>query len=117
MLGHDSVDWVDRIGAALFVVTLLGILVHASIRLVSARRQPPHEIQSEEVYMYSFYERLWHWLQTFVIVGLLLTGLIIHKPDPFAILSFRGVVIVHNILAAILVANAALALCYHLLGH
>jgi thiosulfate reductase cytochrome b subunit len=64
--------------------------------------------------MYGVYERLWHWLQTFTIVGLLFTGLIIHKPDVFGVFSFRYVVFVHNTLAAILVANAALALFYHL---
>jgi thiosulfate reductase cytochrome b subunit len=64
--------------------------------------------------MYGVYERLWHWLQTFTILGLLITGLVIHKPDVFGLFSFRGVVLVHNVLAAILVVNAALSLFYHL---
>jgi thiosulfate reductase cytochrome b subunit len=45
---------------------------------------------------------------------LLLTGLIIHKPDTFGIFSFSYVVQVHNIMALILVANAALSAFYHL---
>jgi thiosulfate reductase cytochrome b subunit len=64
--------------------------------------------------MYTVYERLWHWLQTALILGLIFTGLIIHKPDIFGIFSFRYVVLVHNVLAFILVANAALAAFYHL---
>jgi Ni,Fe-hydrogenase I cytochrome b subunit len=64
--------------------------------------------------MYAMYERLWHWLQTFVILGLIFTGLIIHKPDTFGIFSFRYVVLVHNVLAGLLVLNAALSLFYHL---
>jgi thiosulfate reductase cytochrome b subunit len=64
--------------------------------------------------MYSVYERLWHWLQTAAIVLLLFTGLIIHKPDTFGIFSFTGVVVVHNVLAALLALNAALSLFYHL---
>jgi thiosulfate reductase cytochrome b subunit len=64
--------------------------------------------------MYSFYERLWHWLQTTAILLLLFTGLIIHKPDTFGIFSFRYVVQVHNILALILVVNAGLSAFYHL---
>jgi thiosulfate reductase cytochrome b subunit len=64
--------------------------------------------------MYAVYERFWHWLQTFVIILLLFTGLVIHRPDVFALFSFRHVVLVHNVLAAILVINAALALFYHL---
>ena len=64
--------------------------------------------------MYGVYERLWHWLQTFTIVLLLFTGLIIHRPDLFGVFNFRNVVLVHNILAALLVINAALSLFYHL---
>jgi thiosulfate reductase cytochrome b subunit len=64
--------------------------------------------------MYGVYERLWHWLQTAVIFGLLFTGMVIHKPDKFGIFSFPYVVQVHNILAFLLVANAALALFYNL---
>jgi thiosulfate reductase cytochrome b subunit len=64
--------------------------------------------------MYSVYERLWHWLQTFVILLLLFTGLVIHRPDTFGIFSFRYVVLTHNILAVILAINAGLSLFYHL---
>ena len=40
--------------------------------------------------------------------------MIIHRPDTFGIFSFRGVVIVHNVMAAILIVNAGLSLFYHL---
>jgi thiosulfate reductase cytochrome b subunit len=45
---------------------------------------------------------------------LLFTGLIIHKPDTFGIFSFNGVVVTHNVIAAILAINAVFALFYHL---
>jgi thiosulfate reductase cytochrome b subunit len=64
--------------------------------------------------MYAVYERFWHWLQTFTILLLLFTGLVIHRPDMFGLFSFSGVVVAHNVLAAILVVNAALSLFYHL---
>jgi thiosulfate reductase cytochrome b subunit len=66
--------------------------------------------------MYESYKRFWHWLQTTAIVVLLLTGLIIHRPAQFGLFSFAGVVVVHNVLAVILVANAALSLFYHLVS-
>ena len=80
-----------------------------------ARRRVPQQAEPEikRVYMYSVYERQWHWLQTVAILLLILTGLIIHKPDLFGMFSFRYVVQVHNVLAAILVINAALAAFYH----
>ena len=114
ILGHDSVPWIDMAGTVIFLGVLAGIVIHGGLRVLAARRRPVHDVQIEHVYMYSVYERLWHWLQTFAIVLLLFTGLVIHKPDTFGVFSFRGVVLVHNILAAILAANALLSLFYHL---
>lgn len=114
ILGHDSVDLVDWLGSIIFLGTLLGVVAHGGIRLLTTKWQVPSEPEVQEVYMYSVYERLWHWLQTIVILILLFTGLIIHKPDKFGIFSFSYVVQVHNMMALILVANAALAAFYHL---
>ena len=115
ILGHNSVYWIDLLGALIFVGTVLGVLIHGGLRVLAARQHPRHEEpELREVYMYSFYERLWHWLQTLVIFILLFTGLIIHKPDIFGIFSFKYVVQIHNLMALILVVNAALAAFYHL---
>ena len=114
LLGHDSIAHVDWLGALLFLGTLAGAVVHGGVRYVTARRRASHDPALREVYMYSAYERLWHWLQTIVIFGLLFTGLIIHKPDTFRIFNFRYTVEVHNVFAAILLVNAALAAFYHL---
>jgi thiosulfate reductase cytochrome b subunit len=106
---------VDWIGGLAFVGVLLGVMAHGGLRLISARRAAGHEPAAvREVYMYHVYERLWHWLQTAAILLLIFTGLIIHKPDIFGIFSFSYVVQVNNVLAAILIVNAALALFYHL---
>lgn len=113
VFGLDNLAWVDLLGGLAFAGVLLGILVHGSLRLFLGR-QKKHRPPTERRYVYGVYERLWHWLQTFTIVALLFTGLVIHKPDIFSIFSFGGVVLVHNILAGILALNAALALFYHL---
>ena len=115
VLGRDSVALVDWLGALIFIGALLVVTAHAGLRYVAARRYPtPSEPALEEIYMYSIYERQWHWLQSVVIFGLLFTGLVIHKPDLFGMFSFRGVVLVHNALALLLIINAALAAFYHL---
>ncbi|MGD2161955.1 MAG: cytochrome b/b6 domain-containing protein [Anaerolineales bacterium] len=114
VLGLNAVRWVDLFGGFAFLGVLLGVSVHGGIRVYNAARSKPGEQDTERVYMYGIYERLWHWLQTITIVGLLFTGLIIHRPDVFGIFSFKYVVLVHNILAGILVVNAGLALFYHL---
>ena len=114
ILGHSRAYWVDLLGAILLLGVGAGITAHSGLRVYFARRQPHREKETTQVYMYSFYERLWHWLQTASILLLLATGLIIHKPDLFGVFSFRGVVIVHNVLAGILIVNAGLSLFYHL---
>ncbi len=114
VLGQDSVNWIDRFGILIFLGTLGGIALHGGLRLRAAKLAPKHETKVEKVYMYHVYERLWHWLQTFAIVLLIITGLAIHKPDFFGFLSFRGMVVVHNVVAAILGLNAVFSLFYHL---
>jgi thiosulfate reductase cytochrome b subunit len=66
--------------------------------------------------MYEAYERFWHWLQTVAIVILLLTGLVIHRPDLFGAFSFRNMVIVHNVLAALLAINAVISILWHVIS-
>ncbi|MBI5895005.1 MAG: cytochrome b/b6 domain-containing protein [Desulfobacterales bacterium] len=46
------------------------------------------------IYLYTRYERLWHWLQAAAIVVLLLTGFEIH--GSFALFGFETAVTVHN---------------------
>lgn len=114
VFGHDRVNWVDWFGALAFVGALLGVLGHGTLRYVSSLRRPAHSAKVKRVYMYEAYERFWHWLQTVSILLLLFTGLVIHRPDIFGAFSFRYMVTVHNILAAILVLNAVLSLFWHL---
>lgn len=115
ILGHSNLKIVDMLGVIFFLLTLIGISIHSTLRYLAIRKGVRHAgNEVKQVYMYSVYERQWHWLQTIVIVGLLFTGLIIHKPDTFGMFSFRYVVQVHNILAVILLINAALAMFYHL---
>lgn len=66
------------------------------------------------IYLYSLYERLWHWLQAFCILGLLLTGVEIHWPDVFGLSGFSAAITIHNVLGFLLLGNAFLALFYHL---
>jgi len=113
IFGHSRVGWVDWLGALLFVGVLGGIATHSTLRFYLGRRRAPHDPELKRVYMYSVYERQWHWLQTAAILLLLFTGLIIHKPDLFGLFKFPYVVQVHNVLAVILLINAFLAAFYH----
>jgi len=114
VFGSSRVNWIDWLGALMFVGSLLGVIGHGTLRFVSSRKQPHGPVRTERVYMYESYRRFWHWLQTVTIVILLFTGLIIHRPDLFGAFSFRGVVTIHNVLAVILVVNALLSVFFHI---
>jgi thiosulfate reductase cytochrome b subunit len=114
VFGSSRVNWIDWLGALLFAGTILGVAGHGTLRYFSTRKRPKGPVRTERIYMYESYRRFWHWLQTLSIVILLITGLIIHRPDIFGLFSFHGVVIVHNVLAVILVVNALLSVFYHI---
>jgi len=113
VFGHNRVFWIDLVGALAFVGALAGVGGHATMRYLAGKRRRKSKPHTQPVYMYAAYERFWHWLQTVTIVLLLFTGLIIHRPDIFGLFAFRGVVTLHNILAVILIVNAALSLFWH----
>ncbi|MCL4270340.1 MAG: cytochrome b/b6 domain-containing protein [Anaerolineales bacterium] len=114
VFGSSRVSWIDWLGALAFVGSLLGVLGHGTLRYLAARKQPKGPARTERVYMYDAYRRFWHWLQTFAIVILLFTGLVIHRPDIFGAFSFRGMVTIHNVVAVVLVVNALLSVFYHI---
>jgi thiosulfate reductase cytochrome b subunit len=114
VFGSSRVNWIDWLGAIMFAGALLGVIGHGALRYFSSRKQARDPKRTERIYMYESYRRFWHWLQTTSIVILLFTGLIIHRPDIFGAFSFRGVVTVHNVIAAILVINAVLSIFYHI---
>ncbi len=114
IFGSSRVSAVDLLGMLAFIGTLLGVTVHATLRYLSLQRHEKKHHNVKRVYMYTTYERLWHWLQVVVIVFLLFTGLIIHRPGVFSMFNYSTTVAAHNILAIIMIANAALSLFYHL---
>ena len=118
--GHNRVDWIGIVGLVALGLTLALVVVHGGMRVYAAGHEAqatqhpssPHA-ELHKVYMYSFYERMWHWLQAMTILLLLATGIIIHRPDTLGALDLGVVVPLHNVLAFILVANAAFSAFYH----
>ena len=113
IFGHSSYGWVDWLGGLFFLAVLSGVSAHGGLRIVKLSRTRKTAHKSDRIYMYHSYERFWHWLQTALIIILLLSGLVIHRPDLFGALSFHGLVTIHNVSAAILAINAFLSLFYH----
>ena len=114
VFGYGRTGWLDRLGFWIFLLALLGIIVHGVFRYLSSLKHAPQRPAAKQVYMYRFYERLWHWTMAAGIILLALTGLEIHYTGSFAFFGLEYAVAIHNTLAAILVINAFLALFYHL---
>lgn len=114
IFGRNRVAWVDWLGLSIFLAVLAAVALHAALRFLATLRRPRHTPELKRVYMYGAYERFWHWLQTVAIILLLFTGLVIHRPDMLGMFNFRYIVWVHNMLALIVLINAALSLFYHL---
>ena len=115
ILGRDRIPIIDWFGLALFVGVLIAVTVHASLRIYAAKRRRARGLpEVEELYLYTPFERFWHWLQAVSIGILLVTGLLIHRPDIWPALSnFRYLVPIHNVTALLLIIDAFLALFYH----
>ncbi|MDP1715896.1 MAG: cytochrome b/b6 domain-containing protein [Anaerolineales bacterium] len=116
VFGSDRASWIDWLGLAMLIGTILGVVAHSGLRYLAAKRHPKPAMKTKHIYMYEAYERFWHWLQALGITILLLTGMAIHRPDLFSALSFRVMVTTHTILAALLVFNFLLSLFWHVVS-
>ena len=113
IFGNSRQKWADILGLALFGLTAAGVLLHAGLRLLNSNSSD-EEGNLKQVYLYSFYERLWHWTSAIGIILLLVTGVEIHFPGTVPFMNLTAAVYIHNILAFILIINAFLSLFYHL---
>lgn len=112
-LGRQT--WSTRLGSAFFLLTVLGVAFHAYWRWRTQRhRRHLGHRETKRVYLYSAYERFWHWTMAASTLGLVLTGLEIHFNAGFTVLGFSLAVKLHNALALLLLGNAALSLFHHL---
>lgn len=116
VLGHSREGWSNAAGFAIFVAVAAGVAVHAFARLATRKRRGAAVHRGPEVRNYAFsrYERFWHWTMAFSGIALIATGLEIHNSGRHWLMELATAVSVHNVLAAVLMANAAMALGYHL---
>ncbi len=65
----------------------------------------------KRIFLYSRFERLWHWIQAFLIIGLLLTGFEVHSTVNW--FGFEKAVAWHNNLAWALIGLTVFAIFWH----
>jgi thiosulfate reductase cytochrome b subunit len=116
--GHDRVVWIDWLGILMMLGVLAGVAIHGGLRIFTAAHgAATHHGPTRKLYLYTFYERLWHWTQAIAIILLILTGTVIHRPDLFGSIDLGAMVPVHNVLGFLLMFNAFFALFYFIAGH
>ncbi|WP_316369392.1 cytochrome b/b6 domain-containing protein [Candidatus Thiodiazotropha sp. CDECU1] len=64
-----------------------------------------------ETYYFTLFERLWHWSQALLIIGMLITGFEIH--GSYHLLGFEQAIDLHTIMAWVLIGLWLLALFWH----
>ena len=113
-MGSPGSNWSDRLGLLMLLGVVLGVTLHGGYRLISRRQYPPHAFNTRREYIFSGYERLWHWVMAVSVIALILTGLQIHFPGRINLFGASRAVSIHNFFAVVLMINAFLALFYHL---
>ncbi|MBN2693448.1 cytochrome b/b6 domain-containing protein [bacterium] len=111
--GFSRNRFVNALGPLIILLTLLGVFGHATIRFLTRKKRSHHNVKIKKIFLYPFYERVWHWLMAGGVILLLLTGMAIHFTDKDFILPINVAVAIHNTLAAIVLINAIFALFYH----
>lgn len=114
VLGSSRVLWLSKLGFMLFLLSVTGVFAHGALRLFFARHYKSEHAKVKKTYMYTFYERLWHWTMATSILLLLLTGAEIHFTGTVSLFGLPNAVLIHNVLGFIVTINAFLSLFYHL---
>jgi thiosulfate reductase cytochrome b subunit/mono/diheme cytochrome c family protein len=114
LLGSTTQNWSDRLGLLMLIGVVLGVTLHGGYRLISRRHHPPQAFHTQKEYIFTAYERLWHWVMAVSVFALMLTGLQIHFPGRIYLFGATRAVSIHNFFAVVLMLNAFLALFYHL---
>ncbi len=115
VFGAPAKNWPDQLGLLMLLGVVTAVSLHAGYRLVTrGRRLHHHAPVTRREYLFSTYERLWHWVMALCVLALIVTGLEIHFPGRLHFLGAANAVATHNFFAVILMVNAFLALFYHL---
>ena len=105
VFGAPASNWTDLVGLLMLIGVVLTVSVHAGYRLVTRRQRLHHSQNTRREYLFTAYERLWHWLMALCVLALIVTGLQIHFPGGMRLLGAANAVAIHNFFAVVLMAQ------------
>jgi formate dehydrogenase gamma subunit len=114
VFGSPARNSPDQVGLLMLIGVVLAVAAHAGYRLMTRGRRVQHAYSTRREYLFSAYERLWHWVMALSVVVLIITGLQIHFPGSIRLLGAANAVATHNFFAVVMMVNAFLALFYYL---
>ncbi|MFC1744118.1 hypothetical protein ACFL35_08990, partial [Candidatus Riflebacteria bacterium] len=116
----DSPYYIHLFGLLLVLSQLVGVSIHATVRFFSNKRRKllgeEEELEPVEevdwIYLYSIWNRIWHWVMALASCVLIITGLRILFPGIIPRPNFGLAVQLHYIFGFILLVNGFLGLFY-----
>lgn len=114
IFGTSHNTWITKLGFLFFVLSVLGVGAHGGLRIFFSKKYQAHHGKVHREYMYTFYERLWHWTMAGSILLLIVTGFEIHFSGNFVLFGLLNTVIIHNVLGFLVAINAFFSLFYHI---
>jgi len=116
MPGYSRSGLVEIVGLILIVVTGIAVLIHGTIRVATRSRHRRNgntirDDHSPTLPVFSHFERVWHWSQAALVIGMMWTGFNVH--GSIHLLDFDTAVTVHQVLAWALLGVWGLAFFWH----
>lgn len=112
IFGSTRSPWVTKLGVLFFALSVLGVAIHGSFRFLFTRKNIA-QAKTKREYIYTFYERMWHWTMAISILLLIITGMEIQFTGHITFFGLMNTVAMHNVLGFIVAINALLSLFYH----
>ncbi|MBF0626270.1 MAG: tetrathionate reductase family octaheme c-type cytochrome [Magnetococcales bacterium] len=105
--GRDFFPNLNRLGLAVVLLVVAGVVIHGLLRHRARRRTPPpppptRALITRRERFFTVYERLWHWGQAALILGLISTGFSLS--GLVALVPFEAATRWHGVLAWALLA-------------
>ena len=115
MPGRDYIASVDNGGKILWLLVLIGGIIHGALRIYFSRKfkkKAETTGKLKQVLIYKGFERFWHWMQALFILFLAFTGFEIHGWYTF--FEYEFAVLYHSIVAYFLLGLIVFAIFWHL---
>jgi octaheme c-type cytochrome (tetrathionate reductase family) len=115
--GRDRWIALDNTAFDVLILTIVSVIIHAILRWINWKKRLAFTDKSQssaslhKIYLFTRFERFWHWGQALLIILMLVTGFEIH--GSYSLLGFRNALLAHEQAAWILIGLWIFAIFWH----